>query len=178
MRKKMERNLDNIGVLEARYNKALVCSQLQGLFAYSTDKQMYDDANKIMLAWEKSSPDKDKRSRFFNVQEVLRLPYKLCVLVSGYGKWMCDEYDYDILMITHAKHIKFGIPVNKAVLKHVGDVDIIARIIIGGGITHLCDLIKQAVGKADSLELKDKLQHNLTILKEVREGLLDEGIFE
>ena len=174
----MERTLDNVGVLEARYNKALVCSQLEGLFAYQSKEQMYIDANRIMLAWEKSHIEKDRRARFFNVQEVMKLNYKLVILVSGYGKWMCDEYDYDVLLLNHAKNIKFGIPVNKAVLKHVGDVDIIARIIVGGGIAHLSDLIQQAITRADSLELKDKLQHNLMLLNDIREGLLDESIFE
>lgn len=178
MRKKMERTLDNVGVLEARYNKALVCSQLKGIFNYQTDKQMYDDQAKIMNAWEKSEVEKDKRPRFFNVREALKLEYDLLILVSGYGKWMCDGYDYDILMISQAKYIKFGIPVNKAVLKHVGDVDIIARIIVRGGIDKLSELIKLAKTKVDNYELKDKLEHNELLLQELKEGLYDEGIFE
>ena len=178
MRKKMERTLDNIGTLEARYNKALVCSQLKGLFAYESDEQMYRDANSIMLAWEKSHAEKDKRARFFNVREVLKLDYDLVVLVSGYGKWMVDSYDYDILMITHARqHIKFGVPVNKAVLKYVGDVDIIARIIIAGGIRKLCSLIGEAGKKADNYELRDKLTHNMKILMDIENALYDERIF-
>lgn len=177
-RKKMERTLDNIGTLEARYNKALVCSQLKGLFAYESDEQMYKDANNIMLAWEKSHAEKDKRARFFNVKDVLKLDYDLVVLVSGYGKWMVDSYDYDILMITHARqHIKFGVPVNKAVLKYVGDVDIIARIIIGGGIDKLTDLIYKAKLEIKDLEIKDKLNHNLELLLDMQKKLYDERIF-
>lgn len=178
MRKKMERTLDNVGVLESRYNKGLVCSQLKGLFNYQTDEQLYKDANAIMKAWEKSHDEKDKRARFFNVKEVLGLSYGLVILVSGYGKWMVDQYDYDVLTINHAKNIKFGVPVNKAVLKHVGDVDIIVRIIVAGGIDKLGDLIYEAIKKSDSYELKDKLEHNLRLLTQLEGALYDEEIFK
>jgi hypothetical protein len=174
---KHQRTLDNAATLESRYNKALVCSQLKGLFEYKDDQTLYRDANKIAKAWEGLPVDKDARPRFFNVREIMQLQFDLFLLVSSYGKWMHEGYDYDVLLLTHSKHTLFGVPVNKAVLKHVGDHHLIARIIIQSGIMGLMGLIHLATERAEGYQLKNKLQHNHQLLDELSKGLYDGKLF-
>ena len=50
--RKIKRTFENAGVLEQKYNKALVCAQLRAIFSYDKDQDVYADQDKIFEAWQ------------------------------------------------------------------------------------------------------------------------------
>lgn len=168
--------MENAELLNSRFNKGLVTSQIKSLFDYDTDTAHFNDVNKIYHAWSLSHADPMKRPRFYNVQTVLKLSQPLYVLVSAFSTMEHESREYDVIHMKTGSWVRFGIPVNRKMIGMLGGQELISRLILSSGITGLTHLIEQLINTVDSIEDRDNLKANVKLLKEIQSGIILEGM--
>lgn len=173
---KTKRTFQTTAVLDSRFNKGLVNSQLRGLFDYEKETQSFDDCNKIFHAWSMTHVVPEKRPRFYNVQEVLKLPHPLYILVSSFSSMSHEGRDYVVIHMKTGNWIRFGLPLNKKLIGMLGGEELLARLLLVNGVHGLINFIEKSVDKVDNYEDKDNLKINVNLLKEIAKGMLLEGM--
>ena len=151
------------------YNKALVCSQLKGLFNYETTEELYGDALIIHNAWLDTHDDVMKRPRFFNIKDCLQLDKDIYILISSATAADIDGYDFKMIFIQqNSVVILFAVPICKAFLDVYG-YDMIGRFIIKGGLNEIISIMNntQVIG----FKNKEAIKLNIELLKEIESGL-------
>lgn len=173
---KTRRTLENASVLDSRFNRGLVTSQLRGLFQYENDNHCLKEVNDIFHAWSMTNPVPDKRPRFFNVKDVLKLEQDLYVLTSAYSQMQHEVREYTVIQMKTNVWVRFGLPVSKPLIARLGGEEVISRIILSSGVHGLIQLVTRIMESIDTYEEKDTLKANVKLLQEIAKGMLLEGM--
>ena len=168
MRTKLKRTLDNTGMLEQKYNKALVCAQLRAIFTYDNDKDVYADQEKIMEAWQATSKIVTDRPRFFNIKDAFNLDQDVLVLTSSFSSYWQDNHEYIIFTQNYKGFVNFGIPVVKNIIDLIGGANYISRVICYDGVGGLIKILEDAFISAKDYVDKDRISSNIKTLKQFK----------
>lgn len=164
-------------VLASRFNKNMVRQQLLGLFDYdltnAKDKERLGfDTEDVRAHWESLHADHLKRPRYINLSDCLSNAPPLLILVSGWSDMFKDDYKYKMIFISYANHTSyFAIPVGEVVVKLLGGECMVSRWIAKGGMEGLIDVMSGLLEEADSIDHKDRIKANITLLKELTKGI-------
>lgn len=168
MRTKIKRTLENVGTLEQKYNKALVCAQLKAIFSYEKDEDVYVDQDKIMEAWKATNKIVTDRPRFFNIKDVFKLEQDVLVLTSSYSSYWQDNHEYIVFTINFKGFVNFGIPVVKNIVDLIGGANYICRVIAYDGVGGLIKVLEEAFISAKDYVDKDRISSNIKTLKQFK----------
>lgn len=167
-RTKIKRTLENAGMLEQKYNKALVCAQLKAIFSYDKETDVYADQDKIMEAWQATSKVVTDRPRFFNIRDVFKLDQDVLVLTSSFSTFWQDNHEYIIFTQNYKGFVNFGIPVVKNIIDLIGGPNYICRVIAYDGVVGLIKILEEAFIQAKDYVDKDRISSNIKTLKQFK----------
>lgn len=166
--RKIKRTFENAGVLEQKYNKALVCAQLRAIFSYDKDQDVYADQDKIFEAWQATNKIVTDRPRFFNIRDVFKLDQDVMVLVSAYSTFWQDNHEYIVFTQNYKGFVNFGIPVVKNIVDLIGGANYICRVIAYDGVGGLIKILEEAFIQAKDYVDKDRISSNIKTLKQFK----------
>lgn len=170
-------DVERTGTLEQRYNRALICSQLKGLFNYTTDVRLYADQDKIFKAWEATSEDKNLRPRFFNVKDALGLDYDLMFLTSGYSSFWAHGMEFIVFTINFKGYTNYGLPMANKVVTLLGGASAVSRLICENGLNGLIQVLTDLHRVAKPVD-QVKINNNIDVLNAMKGNMYERDTFK